>query len=247
MSITTQEELKGMRAVAAVVRLALDAIKENVRPGVTTAELDEAGYQVIRENGGRSAPAIVYGFPGYNLISINNEAVHGIPGKRVVCDGDLVKLDVTVEKNGFMADAALTVPVGNVSSAGRRLVACAESAFHKAMNVARAGFRVSEIGRAVESEVQRNGFTVLRELGGHGIGRTIHEPPSVPNFYDPSANGVLTDGLVITIEPIISAGNGQSYVTRDGWTVRTTDHALSAHYEHTIVITKGKPILLTAA
>jgi methionyl aminopeptidase len=247
LSIHSPEELAGMRTIGEIVSLMLDAMKGQVRPGVTTAELDEAGAKVMREQGARSAPAMVYGFPGTSCISVNDEAVHGIPGGRVLREGDLVKLDVTVEKDGFLADAAVTMPVGKVSDLNRRLVACAERAFTKAMLVARAGFRVMEIGRAVEREVRRSGFTVIRELGGHGIGRTIHEPPHVPNFADSGASQILTEGLVITVEPIIAAGRGRVFLADDGWTLTTADHNASAHYEHTLVITKGSPILLTAA
>ena len=247
MSINGPEELAGMRAAGAVVCLMLSAMKSAVRPGITTAELDEVGARVMQQHGARSAPTLVYGFPGVNCISVNEEAVHGIPGKRALREGDLVKLDVTVEKNGFMADAAVTVPVGEVSEERRRLAECAERAFAKAMLVARAGFRVSEIGRAVEREVRRSGFSVIRDLGGHGIGRTIHEEPRVPNFADPEANQILTEGLVITVEPIIAAGSGRSFVAPDKWTIITSDRSASAHYEHTLVITKGAPMLLTAA
>jgi methionyl aminopeptidase len=201
----------------------------------------------MREEGAQSAPALVYQFPGSSCISLNDEAVHGIPRERTLEEGDIVKLDVTVEKNGYMADAALTVPVGEISPEKQRLIACAERAFGKAMLVARAGFRVFEIGRAVEREVRREGFSVIRDLGGHGIGRTIHEAPRVPNYPDPQASQVLTEGMVITVEPIIAAGTGRAILADDGWTVRTADHKPSAHYEHTLVITKGAPILLTAA
>ena len=247
MSINGPEEFAGMRAAGAVVCLMLAAMKSKVRAGITTAELDEVGAGVMRQHGARSAPALVYSFPGVNCISLNDEAVHGIPGKRALRDGDLVKLDVTIEKDGFMADAAITVPVGEVTEERRLLVECAERAFAKAMLVARAGFRVSEIGRVVEREVRRSGFSVIRDLTGHGIGRTIHEEPRVPNYPDPEANQVLTEGLVITVEPIIAAGSGRAFVARDNWTVVTADHRPSAHYEHTLVITKGAPVLLTAA
>jgi len=247
VSITTEEELKGMQAAAAVVKLMLQAMRQAVRPGITTGELDGIGAKVMRENGAQSAPAMVYGFPGTNCISVNDEAVHGIPGSRVLQEGDLVKLDVTIEKNGYMADAAETVPVGQISEEKQKLIVCAERAFQKAMLVARAGFRVFEIGRAVEREVLRDGFAVIRELGGHGIGRTIHEAPRVPNFADRSANQILSEGLVITIEPIISAGSGDAFEANDGWTVCTADRRPSAHYEHTLVITRGRPLVLTAA
>ena len=246
MSINGPEELARLRAAGLVVRRVLDAMKGQVRPGITTGELDTIGARVMQENGARSAPAMVYGFPGANCISLNEEAVHGIPGDRRLREGDLLKLDVTVEKDGFMADAAETVAVGTVSQEAKRLMACARRAFEKAMLVARAGFRVSEIGRAVEREVRREGFSVIRELGGHGIGRTIHEEPRVPNFPDPEARRVLTEGLVITVEPIIAAGSGRALLEKDGWTMRTADRRPSAHYEHTLVITKGTPMLLTA-
>jgi methionyl aminopeptidase len=202
---------------------------------------------VILEHGARPAPALVYGFPGVNLISVNNEVVHGIPGARKIREGDLVKLDVTIEKDGFMADAAVTLGVGNISEEKSRLMACAERAFHSAMKIARAGVRVSEIGGEIELEVRRSGFSVIRELGGHGIGRTIHEPPSVPNYLDRNATEILTEGLVITVEPIIASGSGKVFLGADGWTVETTDGGMSAHYEHTLVITNDQPILLTAA
>lgn len=247
MSIKTAEELAGMRAAGLVVRRTLEAMKLAVQPGVTTAEVDAAGAKVIREHGARPAPALVYGFPGVNLISVNNQVVHGIPGVRKIHEGDLVKLDVTIEKDGFMADAAMTVGVGTISEDKSRLIACAERAFHKAMRVARAGARVSEIGGEIEREVRRNGFSVIRELGGHGIGRTIHEPPSVPNYLERNSKELLTEGLVITVEPIIATGSGRVFLGADGWTVETSDGGVAAHYEHTLVITNDKPILLTAA
>ena len=246
MSIQDEQELLSLKAAGRVVRMVLDAMKAEVRPGVTTRQLDEAGARVMRENGARSAPSMVYKFPGASCISLNDEAVHGIPGERELLEGDLVKLDVTVEKDGFMADAAITVAVGRVSSQAEQLMACAERAFHKAMLVARAGFRVFEIGKMVEREVRKSGFSVVRELGGHGIGRTIHEPPHVPNYADPHAQQIMSEGLVITVEPIISSGSGRVYTDKDGWTVRTGDRSLSAHFEHTLVITSGAPILLTA-
>jgi methionyl aminopeptidase len=246
MSITGPEELEALRAAGAVVRRVLEAMKRQVRAGITTGQLDAIGAQVIEENGARSAPAIVYKFPGANCISLNEEAVHGIPGDRPLRDGDLLKLDVTVEKDGFMADAAESVGVGVVSEEAEHLIACSRRAFEKAMLVARAGFRVCEIGRAVEREVRRAGFSVIRELGGHGIGRTIHEEPRIPNYADPHAQQILTEGMVITVEPIIAAGSGRTLLAADGWTMKTADRRPAAHYEHTIVIRKGAPMVLTA-
>ena len=247
MSIQDEQDLLALKAAGRVVRLVLDAMKAEVRPGVTTRYLDEVGARVMEQNGARSAPSMVYQFPGANCISLNDEAVHGVPGDRQLKEGDLVKLDVTVERDGYMADSAMTVPVGRVSPQAQELLDCAERAFHKAMLVARAGFRVFEIGKIVEREVKKSGFAVVRELGGHGIGRTIHEAPHVPNNPNPQSRQIMNDGLVITVEPIISAGSGRVFTDKDGWTVRTADHALSAHFEHTLVVTTGSPILLTAS
>lgn len=247
MSIETQEDLDGLRRAGRIVRICIERMKKAVRAGVTTAELDRIGGAALREHGARSAPKIVYGFPADMLISVNDEAVHGIPGPRKLRDGDVVKLDVTVEKDGYMADAAITVPVGKVTEERRRMIAAARAGFEKAMEVAVAGNRVRDIGRAVEGEVERRGFRVVRELAGHGIGRTIHEPPSIPSHYDGRMTQTLTEGLVITVEPIVAERSPKTVEDDDGWTVRTIDGGFAAHYEHTLVVTRGRPILLTAA
>jgi methionyl aminopeptidase len=247
MSIRSHAELEKLRIIGRVVRLALERTRAAVRPGVTTRELDEIGARALAEHGAESAPPKVYGFPGALCISVNDEAIHGIPGDRVIREGDLVKLDLVAEKDGFFADAAVTVMVGVVSAPAARLARCAEAAFQRAAQVATAGNRVCDIGRAVERETRAAGFQVMRQLCGHGVGRTIHEPPNVPNYHDPRMRARLTEGLVITIEPILAAGSGHGELARDRWTVRTADGSLSAHHEHTVVITRGAPILLTAA
>ncbi|HET7462247.1 MAG TPA: type I methionyl aminopeptidase [Longimicrobium sp.] len=247
MSIESKEELEGMKRAGRIVRMVLERMRRAVKPGVTTAELNRIGGGVMREHGARSAPRLVYGFPADTLISVNDAAVHGIPGARVLCDGDLVKLDVTVEKDGFMADAAVTVGVGEVPEQRLRLIAAARAAFARAMEVARPGVRVSEIGRAIEAEVRGRGLQVVRDLAGHGIGRTIHEAPSVPNYWEPTVTERLSEGMVIAVEPIVAERSGRVVMDADGWTMRTRDGGYTAHYEHTIVITRGKPLLLTAA
>jgi methionyl aminopeptidase len=247
MSITTAEQLEKLRACGRIVAKALRAMVAEVRPGVTTAELSDIGARVLAAHGARSSPPMVYGFPGDVCISVNDEVVHGIPGKRVLQPGDLVKLDLTAEKDGFHTDSAVSIEIPPASGKAHDLAHCAEKAFRQALDATRVGNRTKDIGRAVEREVRRRGFHVVRELGGHGVGRTIHEEPRVPNYADPEAQHTLTEGLVITIEPIIVAGNGNVSLDRDGWTVRTADGSLSAHYEHTVVIMKGAPLLLTAA
>jgi methionyl aminopeptidase len=247
MSIESADDWKGLRRAGRIAHLTLDALEARVRPGISTADLDAVASRLFALHGARSAPAMVYGFPGTVLISVNDEVVHGIPGPKRLAAGDLVKLDVTVEKDGYIADAARSVIVESGSDLATRLVACARDAFAAALAVARAGTKVNAIGRAVETTVRARGFTVVRGLTGHGVGRAIHEAPSVPNDYDPWQRDVLTDGLVLTIEPIISAGSARIRQDRDGWTTRTTDGSWAAHYEHTLVITRDRPIVLTAA
>lgn len=246
MSIETQADWRGLRGAAHVAKLTLEALAQRVVPGITTGQLNHHAAEIFEQHGARSAPALVYGFPGTVLISVNDEIVHGIPGVRRLQQGDLVKLDVTVEKDGYVADAARSVVVGHGSPLAARLVQCAEASYRAALSVARAGTRVNEIGRAVEREVKAWGFTVIRGLTGHGVGRTIHEPPEIPNEYNPRQRDVLTDGLVITIEPMISAGSRRAVQDKDGWTMRTADGSWSAHHEHTLVITRGEPLELTA-
>ena len=247
MSIHNRRDLEKLRAIGRIVRETLDRTAAAVRPGITTAELDRIGARVLADRGAVSAPPKVYGFPGALCISVNDEAIHGIPGDRVLQTGDLVKLDLVAEKDDYYADAAVTVAVGEVSATAAALARCVESAFHLAAREARAGNRIYDIGRAVEQETHRCGFRVLRELCGHGVGRTIHEAPSVPNYYDKRCSQRLHEGLVITIEPIIALSSGQGELQDDRWTIRTADRSLSAHFEHTVVITNGAPILLTAA
>ena len=247
MTIESDRDLAVLRRAGKVVALALREMKEALEPGMTTSELDAVGAAVFKRHGARSAPQMAYGFPGVNLISVNDEAVHGIPGSRVIETGDLVKIDVTAEVAGYVADAAVTVALPSGPPVHEELRECAELAFARAASVARAGRPVNKIGRVVEAAVRRRGFAVLPGLSGHGIGRTIHEPPTIPNHFDRRLDLPLTQGLVITIEPIIAAGSGRTVESQDGWTVRTADGSPAAHHEHTIVVTKGSPIMLTAA
>lgn len=247
MSIESPADLEGLARVGSVVGETLKAMADSVRPGVSTAEVDAAGAQVLSRHGARSAPQIIYGFPGVNLISVNDEVVHGVPGIRILQPGDLVSLDVTAELDGYIADAATTIPLEPVSGKATRLCKCARAAFEKAATEARAGRPIYCIGKAIEREVTQRGFTVLRELAGHGTGRSIHEDPIVSNVFHPSDTQPLTEGLVLTIEPLIAERSERVYEDDDGWILRTAGGDLSAHYEHTLVITEGRPILITAA
>jgi methionyl aminopeptidase len=247
VSIETPQDLEGLRAAGKVVAATLREVRRLVRPGVTTAELDRAAARSLARHGARSAPKLAYGFPGAICISVDDEAVHGIPGARRLRAGQLVKLDVTAELNGYYADAAISVPVGPARPAVGRLVATATAALRQGLSAARAGRPISSIGGAIEEEVERRGFHVLRELTGHGIGRAIHEPPTVPNHADPEAGQPLTEGLVIAVEPMISLGTREVHLLDDGWTVATDDGSTAAHVEHTIVVRDGaQPLILTA-
>jgi methionyl aminopeptidase len=245
MSADTPEELAGLRAAGRVVAQTIRELRRLVRPGITTGDLDAEAARIFRAHGARSGPRLDYDFPGTICISVGDEAVHGIPGARRLREGELVKLDVTAELNGFYADACRTVAVGKAKPSALKLIGAAESGLKRGMAAATAGVPLNDIGVAVQGEVERRGFAVCGALSGHGIGRKIHEEPTVFNVGVPGTSPTLTEGLVITIEPIIAAGDGD--VIEDGeWVVRTTDGSLSAHAEHTIVITDGAPLVLTA-
>jgi methionyl aminopeptidase len=245
VSIEHPDELKGLQAAGRVVAEALRAMAARVRPGVSTGELDAVAAGVFARHGARSAPQLAYNFPGTTCISVDDEAVHGIPGPRRLRAGELVKLDVTAELDGFYADACVSVPVGSVAPRTARLVAAARSGLRAGMGAAFAGARTGDVGAAVQNEVERRGFSVCHELTGHGIGRTIHEPPTVANVAGGAER--LTDGLVLTVEPIIAAGAGDVHVGADRWTVSTDDGSVSAHVEHTVVIRDGAPPLILTA
>jgi methionyl aminopeptidase len=247
MCVEGERDVAGLMAIGQIVGLALRTMAERIEPGMTTKQLDQIGWAVLQRHGAQPAPFLTYGFPGVACISVNDEAAHGVPGKRVIRKGDLVKIDVSAALDGYFADAAITVAVPPVAPDQQRLTDCARAAFESAVAVARAGARLSEVGRAAESVTHRCGFRVIRELPGHGVGRALHEPPHpVPMWHQRSARGRLTEGLVITIEPHISAGSRRIFTAADGWTLKTTDGSLAAAYEHTVIITRDRPIVVTA-
>ncbi|GGM10083.1 type I methionyl aminopeptidase [Deinococcus aerophilus] len=247
MTVNNERDLKGMKLAGKVVARTLEALKAAVEPGVTPAELDTLAGQIFTQHGAFSAPRAEYGAPVNVFISVNEDIVHGLPTHRPLAAGDVVCLDVTPNVGGYVADAAATVAVPPVSPVAARLIACAEAAFAQAMTAARAGRPINGIGRAIETEVKRRGFTLLRELQGHGVGRAIHEQPDVPNFYHPALKKPLHQGLVIAVEPMVSSGRSwRTRTLQDGWTISTTDGGIAAHFEHTIMMTTGDPLILTA-
>jgi methionyl aminopeptidase len=222
-------------------------MKAAAHVGMTTAELDTVAASTFKRFGARSAPQLTYGFPGVTCISVNDEIVHGIPGPRRLAAGDVLKVDVTAELGGYIADAATTILLPPVTFNATRLKQAASDALRAALRVARTGNRVSVIGRAVESEARRSGFAVVRELCGHGVGRQIHESPSVPNYEDGFSRDMLTEGLVIAVEPMLMELPSRPVQGSDGWTIRTRNGCLAVHEEHTIVVRAGAPLIVTAA
>ena len=248
MTVDSEQDLERLKRAGRVVALALRSMSEAAQPGVTTAQLDEIGARVMREHGARSAPQVVYQFPGATCISVNHEAAHGVPGDRVLQPSDLVNIDVTAELDGYYADAAVMVPVPPIPPLKHNLVHCTRLALEKAIAVARAGQPINGIGRAIEEQAARCGFSTLHDLGGHGVGRTIHEAPhNIACYYNPRDTRLLEEGMVLTIEPFLTTGAVSVYTEpSNGWTLMTSDGSLSAQFEHTLVITKGRPIIITA-
>jgi methionyl aminopeptidase len=245
MSIKSAADLAGMQQVGRVVALTLAEMKASARIGMTTAELDVVAASTFRRFGARSAPQLAYNFPGVTCISVNDEIVHGIPGPRRLEPGDVLKIDVTAELGGYIADAATTILLPPIKPTATRLKQAASDALRAALRVARTGERVSVIGKAVESEARRAGFAVVRELCGHGVGSKIHELPSVPNYEDRFSRDTLTEGLVIAVEPMLMESPSRAVQADDGWTIRTRNGCLAVHEEETIIITKNRPLVVT--
>ncbi len=245
MTIERDDDLAGLQRAGAVVSQTLRETVAAIEPIVRTRDLDDIAARIYHDHGAQSAPTLQFGFPGHILVSVNDEVVHGIPGDRILTAGDIVTVDVTVERDGYIADAARTICVPPVSPLHKRLHDVGRDALAAGTSAAVAGRRVAVIGRAVSRTVRAGPLTVIRELTGHGTGREIWEDPMVPNFHDPRQPDRLHEGLVLTIEPIITSGTGRIYEEDDGWTVRTTDGAPASHWEDTMVITHGMPLILT--
>ena len=245
MTISNRSDLDGMQRVGRLVGEAHAYLATQVSPGISTAELDERGARFLRARGARSAPQLTYGFPGFNLISINDEIVHGVPGHRRLAPGDLVKIDITAELDGFVADAARTIALPAAPPSCPPSGPMRPPSVYGGLGGGLPRRPLRSLGCAVERTAYRAGFAVLRELMGHGVGRTIHELPTVPNFDDPSAQGVLHEGLVLAVEPLLASRPAVVVEDPDGWTLRTHNGALAAHHENTIVILQGRPVILT--
>lgn len=245
ITLKTERELKLMREAGRIVALAHQEVAKAIAPGVTTAELDAIAEKTIVDLGARPSFKGYNGFPGSICASINEEVVHGIPGLKQLQDGDIISIDIGAEKDGYHGDAARTLPVGDVSPLAERLIAVTEAALAQGIAAFQPGGRLTDISHAVESYVKEAGFTVVRDLVGHGIGRKLHESPQVPNFGRPGRGTRLSPGLVLAIEPMVNVGGYEIDFMPDQWTVVTVDGSLSAHAEHTVALLEDGPVILT--
>ena len=240
-------ELDRMREAGRLVAEVLAELSAHVAPGVSTADLDALAEKRITQAGATPAFKGYHGYPASICASINEEVIHGIPsGRRALREGDIVSIDVGASLGGYFGDSAVTLAVGQVSEQAATLLRVTEEALYKAIERARAGNRVSDIGHAVQQHVEAYGFSVVREFVGHGIGQRMHEEPQVPNYGEPGHGPRLSEGMVLAIEPMVNAGKPAVKVLGDGWTAVTRDGSLSAHFEHTVAVTAREPWILTA-
>jgi methionyl aminopeptidase len=246
MSIESETDLIALRKIGRIVASCLQTMGKALEPGMTTRELDEIGRKYLELQGARSAPRLTYNFPGTTCISVNEEAAHGIPGDKALRASDLVNIDVSAELDGYFADTGGTFIIPPESDLKRNLCLATKRALKAAMKEACSGKLLNGIGRAIELEARRSRLTVIENLGSHGVGRALHEEPGfIPGFYDPKDRRVLKEGQVITIEPFLSTGAREVFDTGDGWTLATSRKYLTAQYEHTMVITKSLPLIMT--
>jgi methionyl aminopeptidase len=245
--IKTDQDVERMRRAGRVVALALEKLQQAVAPGMTTAEIDRIARDTIAGLGGAPSFLGYRGYPASVCTSVNDEIVHGIPGARVLQPGDIVGIDLGAIVDGFHGDAAITVPLGRISPEARRLLQVTQEALELGIDQARPGKRVVDISAAIQQHVERHGFSVVRALTGHGIGSEMHEPPQVPNFVNGASRMLLREGMTVAIEPMVNAGEADVVTDPDGWTMRTRDGRLSAHFEHTVLISRNGPRILTVA
>jgi len=246
IELKTKEEIIKIRKSAQIVKKVLEKLKTIVRAGIATLEFDIVAMEELKKYGAKPAFLGYRGFPKSVCISINNEVVHGIPSdKRILKDGDIVSIDFGVEYDGYFGDAALTVPVGKISNTAKKLIDVTEKALYEGIKNAKVGNKLYDISASIQEYVEKNGFSVVRDYVGHGIGKKLHEEPMVPNFGERGTGPVLKEGMVFAIEPMVNEKGFEVKVLDNGWTVVTVDNGLSAHFEHTIAITKNGPEILS--
>ena len=246
MTADSENDIKALKAIGRLCAEVLRKMMQAVRPGITTRELDDIGRGLLKAEGAHSAPIVTYNYPGTTCISVSPVIAHGIPGAYALKAGDLIHIDVSAELDGYFADTGASLWVSNCTSEIHKLLEATKATLSKAINVARAGNPLNGIGKTVQQEAKKRGYNIIPELTGHGIGRGLHEEPSeIWNFYNPRDHRILKDGLVIAIEPFLTTGHGRIKQERDGWSLRTADNAIAAQFEHTIIVTKNEPIILT--
>jgi methionyl aminopeptidase len=246
IELKTKEEIIKIRKSAQIVKKVLEKLKTIARAGIATLEFDLVAMEELKKYGAKPAFLGYQGFPKSVCISINNEVVHGIPSdKRILKDGDIVSIDFGVEYDGYFGDAALTVPVGKISNTAKKLIDVTEKALYEGIKNAKVGNKLYDISASIQEYVEKNGFSVVRDYVGHGIGKKLHEEPMVPNFGERGTGPVLKEGMVFAIEPMVNEKGFEVKVLDNGWTVVTVDNGLSAHFEHTIAITKNGPEILS--
>ncbi|MDE2781083.1 MAG: type I methionyl aminopeptidase [Chloroflexota bacterium] len=245
ITIKSPQELDAMRVAGSIVGATLSLMKRTVEPGITTRELDDIAYKEITRHGAKPAFKGYHGFPGSICASVNEEIVHGIPGKRVLKEGDIFKVDVGATIDGFIGDAAVSIAVGEVSDEAADLMEATRLSLEEGIKAARPGNRIGDIGSAVQTYGEGRGYAIVREFVGHGIGRFLHEDPQVPNYGQPGRGQLLRAGMCIAIEPMLNVGDWHTRILDDNWTVVTADGSLSSHFEHTIAITEDGPEILT--
>jgi len=242
----SNSEIEKMRRSGRIVRQVLDAVKEAVTPGVTTMDLERLAEARIKDLGAKPAFKGYYDYPCVLCTSINNEIVHGIPSeRRILKPGDIVSIDTGVVLDGYYGDAAITVPVDGLTAQLEKLLEVTRESLYRGIEAARIGNTVGDVGAAVQKVVEANGFSVVREFVGHGIGTKLHEEPQVPNYGTPGSGPKLRDGMVLAIEPMVNVGRSETRVLADNWTAVTKDGTHSAHFEHTVAVTKNGPVILT--
>lgn len=248
MTIESDADIQGLKAAGEAVATVLRRMLDAIRPGMTTRELDDMGARWLDEFGAKSAPRVMYDFPGATCISINEQAAHGIPGDRVIAKGDIVNVDVSAELGGYFADTGGTVIVPPTTPTKTQLVFAAQYALDQALKEVRHGMKLNRIGHAIERVARSHKFKIIENLCSHGVGRSLHEEPgSIPGYFDPTDTRVLTDGMVITIEPFLSTKSRWVDEEADGWTLSGIKGNLSAQFEHTLIVTRGAPLVVTNA
>jgi methionyl aminopeptidase len=246
MIIENENDIKQLKTIGHICAMALKEMTNQAKPGMTTGELDNIGMEFLKKEGAQSAPMVMYQFPGATCISISPVIAHGIPGDHILREGELINIDVSAELDGYFGDTGASMVVAKHVPQYEKMLEAAKSALAKAVHIARAGQPINAIGRTIQQEALRNGYGVIYDLTGHGIGHSLHEEPTqVYNYFKSKDRHILEDGLVLAIEPFLTTGKGHVLEEADGWSLRTTDRTIAAQFEHTIIVTKGEPIILT--